>query len=302
MSTIPITLKMPELPGSPPPIFTLRTPRVNESALLNLAHTFKLKGREEAGSISRDASTFTYAEGAFDLTFHRASGAFRFKDRNRWQIDHRANVELSDEDAVKLARTYLSRYQLLPEDWKVLRVSRLHVATAGPDRKMQDHRVIDVAVCLQPVVHGLPVDGPGGKVTVYLDHEGRMTCLDHISRRIGPVYRKVTRLHSPEHAVDEARRTWAERGVREVDVREVRLCYFEMGWNDVQRYLQPAYIVFATLVGVDQRIKMGDIYVTHAAVNHAGRIVPLAPTRRVAQKPRRAQGGDDRPTPPNHAG
>jgi len=84
--------KMPELPESPPPIFTLPTPRVNERALLDLARSFKLKATEQAGSISRDASTFTYSEGAFDLTFHRASGAFRFKDRNRWQIDRRSNV------------------------------------------------------------------------------------------------------------------------------------------------------------------------------------------------------------------
>jgi len=302
MAIIRITAKMPELPESLPPIFTLRTPRVNERALLDLAQAFKLKGREEAGSTSHDASTFTYSEGAFDLTLHRASGAFRFKDRNRWQTDHRSHVECSDEDALKLARAHLSRYKLLPEDWRVLRVSRLHVAAAGPDRTIRDHRVIDVAVCLQPVIHGVPLDGPGGKVIVYLDHEGKMTCLDHISRRIGPVYRKVTRLHSPEHAVDEARRTWAKRGVRGVEVREVRFCYFEMGWNDEQRYLQPAYIVLATLIGPDERIKTDDIYVTHAAVNHVGRIVPLVPTRRVAQKPRNAQGRDDRPTPRNPAG
>jgi len=293
---------MPELPGSPPPIFTLRAPRVNERALLDLAHTFKLKASEQAGSTSRDASTFTYSEGAFDLTLHRASGAFRFKDRTRWQIDHRSNVELSDEDAVKLARIHLSRYKLLPEDSKVLRVSRLHVATAGPDRKMQDHRVIDVAVCLQPVVRGVPVDGPGGKVIVYLDHEGKMTCLDHISRRPGPVYRKVTRLHSPEHAVDAAKRTWAARGVSEAEVREIRLCYYEMGWNDEQRYLQPAYIVLAMLIGRDERIKTGDIYVTPAAVNPVGRIVAPAPARRGAQKPRKEPGGDDRPTRPHQAG
>lgn len=281
---------MPELPESPPPIFTLRTPRVNEKALQDLARTFKLKASEEAGSTSRDTSSFTYSEGAFDLTLHRASGAFRFKDRNRWQIDQQSNVELSDEDAVKLARAHLNRYKLLPEDSKVLRVSRLHVAVAGPDRKVEDHRVIDVAVCLQPVIRGVPVDGPGGKVTVYLDHEGKVTCLDHISRRIGRVYRKVTRLHSPQYAVDEASRKWTERGIREVEVREVRFCYFELGWNDEQRHLQPAYVVLATLFGPDKRIKTDEIDVTPAAVNHAGRIVPLAPKKRVAQKPRERTG------------
>jgi len=292
MSSIKISGKMPELPDAPPPIFTLPTPRVNEKMLLDLAGSFKLKANEQAGSISRDASTYSYSEGAFDLILHRASGAFRFKDRNRWQIDHRGNLDLSDEEAVKLARSHLRRYKLLPSDSKVLKVSHLQVATSGPDRKIEDHRVIDAAVCFQPVVRGVPVDGPGGKVTVYLDHEGNMTCLDYLSRRLGPVYRKVTRLHSPEHAIEEANRIWTKRGVGEVEVREVRLRYYEMGWNDKQQYLQPAYIVLATLIGPDRRIRTGDIYVTPAAVNHAGRIA-AAPIRRRAQKPR----GDSRPTP-----
>lgn len=292
---------MPELPESPPPIFTLPVPRVNERALLGVARALKLKATEKAGAVSRDASTFTYSEGAFDLTLHRASGAFRFKDRNRWQIDHRSNVEFSDEDAVKLARAQLRRYKLLPAGSKVLRVSRLNVATSGPDRMIRDRRVIDVAVCFQPVIGGVPIDGPGGKVTVYLDHEGKLTCLDHISRRIGPVYRKVTGLRSPDDAVDEARKMWDKRAVGEVEIGEVRFCYFELGWNDEQRYLQPAYYILATLIGPDRRIRTGDIYVTPAAVNNAGRIVPL-PRKPAPQKPRDGRGGDNRPTERRQAG
>jgi len=284
--SIRITGLMPELPDSPPPIFALPVPRVNERTLLNLARRFKLKAGGQAGSILRDAFTFTYSEGAFDLTLHHASGAFRFKNSNRWQVDHGGNVELSDEDAIKLARAHLRRYKLFPKNSRVLRVSRLHVAAAGPDRIIEDHRVIDVAVSFQPIIRGVPVDGPGGKVIVYLDHEGKLTCLDHISRRIGRVYRKVTELHSPEHAVQEASRMWEKRGVvGEVEIGEVRFCYYELGWNDEQRYLQPAYFVLATLIGPDKRIRTGDIHATPAAVNNVGRIT-APPPRRVVQKPR----------------
>jgi hypothetical protein len=52
----------------------------------------------------------------------------------------------------------------------------------------------------------------------------------------------------------------------------------------------------ATLIGADERIKMGDIYVTPAAVNPVGKIEALAIRRRVAQKPRSEQTGDGRPT------
>jgi hypothetical protein len=279
MATIKVLAKMPELPKTPPPILTLPRPQVSERALLTLARSLNLKGTETVGSIHRDASTFGYSEGAFDLILHRASGAFRFKDRNRWQIDHRSNVELSDEDAIKRARTLLKRYKLLPEESKVLRVSRLNVAAAGPERKIEDHRIIDVAVCFQPVVRGVPLDGPGGKVMVYLDHEG-LTCIDHLSRRVGSIYRKVTGLRSPEYAIDLASRDWNRRGVYGVEINEVRFCYFELGWNDEQKYLQPAYIVLATLIGPDERIRTGDIFVTPAAMNPAGTLVPPIPKPR----------------------
>src|SRR6516165_599028 len=107
MPSVRITGLMPELPDSPPPILTLPVPRANEPTLLNLARRFKLKARGQAGSILRDALTFTYSQGEFDLTIHRASGAFRFKNRDRWQVDHGGNVELSDEEAIKLARAHL---------------------------------------------------------------------------------------------------------------------------------------------------------------------------------------------------
>lgn len=295
MSKIRILCKMPELPASPPPIFALRPPQADEKALLKLARTFKLEAGDQAGSICRDQSTFKYSEGAFDLTLHRASGAFRLADRTRWQIDDRSHVDFSDQEAARRARDVLKRCKLLPEDSRVLRVSRLNVAAAGPDRKIQDKRIIDVAVCFQRVVRGVPVDGPGGNMTVYLDSAGKMTCLDHISRRLGPIHRKVIRLRSPEYALDQARRAWTRRGVHEVEIREVRFCYFEMGWSDAQSYLQPAYLILATLIGPDERIKTGDIFVTPAAVNHVGPLAAPTPKRR-AQKPRPEAGRNSLPS------
>jgi hypothetical protein len=289
MATVNVLARLPELPKTPPPILTLPRPSVSERALLALARTLNLKGTDTAGSIHRDASTFRYSEGTFDLILYRASGAFRFKDSSRWQIDHRSNVELSDEGAITRARALLKRYRLLPQESRVLRVSRLNVAAAGPERRMEDHRIIDVAVSLQPVVRGVPVDGPGGKVMVYLDHEG-LTCIDHLSRRVGSIYRKVTGLHSPEYAIDLATRDWNRRGVHAVEINEVRFCYFELGWNDEQKYLQPAYIVLATLIGPDERIRTGDIFVTPAVMNPAGTLVPPIPKPR-PQKPRAATAG-----------
>ncbi len=112
-----------------------------------------------------------------------------------------------------------------------------------------------------------------------------MTCLDYVSRRVGSVYRRVTALRHPEQAIEEANRHWTKRGINEVEVSEVRFCYFELGWNDVQTYLQPAYLILATLIGADRRVKMGGIFVAPAAVNAVRPIAPLPRAPRV-QKPR----------------
>jgi hypothetical protein len=125
---------------------------------------------------------------------------------------------------------------------------------------------------------------------VYIDHEKKMTCIDHILRPLGPIHREVPMLRSPEDALEEANRAWTARGIREVEVREVRFCYFEMGWHDSQPYLEPAYLILATLIGPDPRIRTGDIFVAPAAVNDVGSMAGLVPPRRPAQKPRAAAG------------
>ena len=286
MANLKLLGKMPEVPRTPPPIFTVERPNASEERLLNAARAFGLKAHEDEGSISRRSSHFTYSEAAFDVDLHRASGYLAFKDRTHWQVDHGADVGMPDEEAVARARDLLGVFNLLPAESRVQKVSRLAVAAAGPDRVIQDKRVIDIGVHIQPVLRGLPLDGPGGRINVYLDHERNLTCVEHFLRTPGPVYREVNALRTPEEALDEAGRAWSARGARDVEVREVRLCYFELGPNDDQTYLEPAYMILGTLVGREPRIRTGDIFVTPAAVNTVGSLAALIPPKPPAQTPR----------------
>jgi hypothetical protein len=286
VANVKLLATMPEVPPIPPPIYTLLRPNAGEERLLNLARTFGLKAHEEAGSIHRSASKFTYTEANFDVEMYRASGYLTFKNRAHWQVDRGAAAELSDEDAATRASELLRSSRLLPERWRVQKVSRLAVASAGPNRAVQDRRVIDVGVHVQPLLHEIPVDGPGGRVNVYLDHQREVTCIEYCIRSINAVYRVVDALRSPADALEEADRAWSARRVHEVEVREVRLCYFELGPNVAQIYLEPAYMILATLVGRDSRIRTGDIFVTPAAVNTAGSLTGLTPPRPPVRSPR----------------
>ena len=286
MANLKLLGRLPAAPRIPPPIFTLERPNVNEERLLNLARTFGLKAHEDVGSIHRRSSHFTYSETSFDVELHRASGYMTFKDRTRWQVDHGADVRMSDEEAVVRARELLGAFRLLPAESRVQKVSHLAVASAGPDRVVKDERVIDIGVHIQPVLRDIPVDGPGGRINLYFDHERNLTCIDHFIRPLGPVYRELNALRTPEEALEEANGSWTARGIREVEVREVRLCYFELGPNDAQTYLEPAYMILATLIGRDPRIRTGDIFVTPAATNTAGTLATLIPLQPPPQRPR----------------
>lgn len=280
MPSIKISAAMPELPRSPLAIFKVsKWDKTREKDLMNQLGMIKFK---ETAFGTDKTPVVTFSEGPYDLMIHRASGAFRFIDRTRWQVDDGSNLRLSDEEAIKIARNHLGQYKLPPEESRVLKVSHLHVATAGPEGKGGDHRIIDAGVIFQRTIKGVPVDGPGGKIIVYLDHEGKMTGIDKIWRPLGPVYREVKELHPPQHAVDEATRLWKRQRVLKAEVREVRLAYYEMGWDENQRFIQPAYIVMSTLTGPDERVKVNTVHVTPAALNHVGRILPVvkkAPTQ-----------------------
>src|SRR3984957_20414753 len=99
VANVKLLATMPEVPRIPPPIYTLLRPNAGEERLLNLARTFGLKAHQEAGSIHRRASKFTYTEAIFDVEMYRASGYLAFKNRAHWQVDRGAATELSEEKA-----------------------------------------------------------------------------------------------------------------------------------------------------------------------------------------------------------
>src|SRR5207249_3492558 len=144
-------------------------------ALTGFARRFELQGTDKVGHFQRDRNVFRYTEEPFAVQLHRASGGLRYYDTSRWQRDDgEANVELSDRQAVGVAERFVERTKLAAgEDYQLLRVARLNVGAMEQATGVTDERAIDVAVCFQRLVDGVPVDGPGGKLAVYVDHERR---------------------------------------------------------------------------------------------------------------------------------
>lgn len=275
MAEINVVEKLIPTPRGRAPIYRLKPPAVNEKAIRSLARQLGMQADAKSGALTSDANKLTYSEGLLELTMYRASGGIRFIDRERWQVDDRkADLQIDDAAASRLAQNFVNKLKLAPKaETKFLKAARLHVGEATREGGQTSDRIIDVAVALQRLVGKIPVDGPGGKVVVYLDHEHRITGFERIWRDVARVHREGESFRTPQSAVDDMAGHFASKqGI--IEVREIRFGYFEEGWNTRQRYLQPAYVIFGMVVSSHGNVRKRTIYVAPALSNGIGPMTP----------------------------
>jgi hypothetical protein len=288
MADIKLVGKLIATPRVPARIYRLKTPSVNEKAIRALARRLGMRAEAKAGALTSDEDKLIYSEGSLQLTMYRASGGIRFIDRARWQVDDRkSDLNIEDAAATRLAQNYTRKYDLAPGgQMKFFKAARLRVGEATEGGREASERTIDVAVALRRLVDKIPVDGPGGKVVVYFDHEKQATGFERIWRETAAVYRRGQSYRSPQSAVNEmAVHFRSKQGT--IEVQEIRFGYFEEGWRTKQQYLQPAYVIFGMLTSPDSPIRKRTIYVATALTNAVGRITP-ALQRKLAQQDRPA--------------
>jgi hypothetical protein len=272
---IKLTGKLIETPRIPARIYRLKTPSVNEKAIRALAGQLGMRADAKAGRLTSDEDKLMLSDGNLQLTMYRASGGIRFVDRARWQVDDRkSDLDIEDAAATRLAQSYIKKNDLAPADQlKFFKAARLRVGEATEGGREASERTIDVAVALQRLVDKIPVEGPGGQVIVYFDHEKQATGLEKIWRDTDVVFRRGQSYRTPQSAIDEmAEHFRSKQGT--IEVQEVRFGYFEDGWRAKQQYLQPAYTIFGMLTSADSPIRKRTIYVATALTNGVGRITP----------------------------
>jgi hypothetical protein len=84
-------------------------------------------------------------------------------------------------------------------------------------------------------------------------------------------------LRLPQFAEEDLIAHYGKPGRGIIEVGEFRFGYFELGWEDEQQYLQPAYVIPLMLISPNERFRTGAEYVVPAAVNafDFGRLMPL---------------------------
>jgi hypothetical protein len=258
-----------------------------ESSVAELGLRFGLPA-DNYGVMQSSAATVTYSHGSREVTIHRRSGGIRFRDLTRWQADDGGTVDLGDDEAVQIAQAFVGRHELAPADeLAVAKVTRLRVGLADREGTTAEERVIDVGVVMRRVIDGLPADGPGGHIMVYIGADGEVTGADQIWRPIAGVHSEVESLR-PRDWLEEriSRHIGTDRAAR-LDIHEVRLGYFEDGWDSAQEFLQPAYVVLGILRSPDERLRRRSVIAVPAATNDVGEIMP--PNPQIRTQPERAR-------------
>jgi hypothetical protein len=275
MAQINLSVKLPHLPRARANVYKLRQATVSEKAIRALARRLGMRAEATSGSLTSDATKLAYSERHFELTMFRNSGGFRLIDRSRWQVDDRqSDLNIDDAAARRLAASVIKKNRLAgANEIKILKVSRLRVGHAARDGQKASERTIDVAVAVQRQVDKLPVDGPGGKIVAYFDHERNLTGLEQVWREIAGVYRRSQPLKPPQGAIDEmAEHFRMKKGT--IEIQEIRYGYFEDDWRNKQKYLQPAYVIFGMLGSPGSNVRKRTIYVASALAKPVARITP----------------------------
>jgi hypothetical protein len=272
MPEIKFIARLKEIPPLKTQILRLAPPSVNEKTLYEFSRRLGLKGTRAAGILGQDADALTYAEGTNIVQVFRASGGIRFQDHTRWQVDDgKSEVKYKDDEAINMARGKIEQTGLVPlNECKLMKVSHLRAGSLGKSGDNFEERTIDTGIVFQRIIDNVPVNGPGGRVVVYLDHDGEMTGFDCIWRKVQEVYKPVQRLQTPQYAEEKLSQFYQQSKFRRIEVKEARLGYFELGWRDTQRFLQPAYVMPVTMFSKDERLVMKSAFVIEAASNPVG--------------------------------
>ena len=143
-------------------ILALGSPGANAKAVRELAQSLKLEASN--ATQAQDATTLSITAGQHVVTMFKASGAVRYQDRSRWQVDDgKANLKISDAEAQKRALSLISEHKLAsPKEFQLLKVTRLTVGETSQDAKRGSERVIDVGVAFQRTLGGVRETHRGG--------------------------------------------------------------------------------------------------------------------------------------------
>lgn len=260
-----------KLPGNVPAsaaVYRLAPVGAGVPALRATAKALGLRGT--GGDVVQTEDFFGYTEGRHRLELHRASGAVVFQHRDKYGREPKEDFKIADRRADSLARAYLKKTKFVPVDLAELeRVTHLRGASGELESREVHERVLDAGVVYRRTLDDLTFEGPGGFVMVNLDPDGEVIGLRKVWRPVAKREARV-RLKKPDEAMAAFERH-VEKVRGEVTVIKAGLGYFELGPQERQQLIEPAYS-FVYVVRYEE-IAFKSALVVHAGHKTFGRLI-----------------------------
>jgi hypothetical protein len=284
MAQIEFVKKLTKIPAGKVQIFKLAKPNVTKDTVMAEAEKLQIP-IEKKIEIHEDAKKLSIYDRRYLIAVYYRSNALQYRDKSKWQKDNgKINIIAEDKEFVNAAERILKKQCLTPSDTeKLLKVSRLK--TGLIDREGQgSERTIEITPIFQRVIDGIPVDGPGGKIAVFMNKKKEVTGINRIWRKIEKVHIRNPKLNPPEFAVEYLRKYYAEYNER-ITVEDFRFGYFEQDKNETQEYLQPAYVLMLKIGEAKDAIQSYSVHVIPAAVEPIEALMP--PEKKPQESPHR---------------
>ncbi len=276
------------LPQTPVKVYHTAAPAISNNSILGIAKTFSLQANAKIGTFASNNANLTYNEGNLVVKQCLVSGAVTYRDAHLWMMDDgKSHVAFNDDKASSMASAHLQSLNMVNmHEVQVQRVTNLNVGVCAKDGKNSETRVIDKGIVYTRLIDGIPVQGPGGKIQVYINAAEQETGHDHIWRALGTIHSTVDTKHllTPDAAMADLKKFWAN-SKWDIEVASISFAYYEAGWGETQAFHQPAYIMPLTLKSADGRFKMGSVHVFSAIPNSPEALMP-APPAYAKQNPR----------------
>jgi hypothetical protein len=246
VSEIALGTALPKYPGQAMVYKTVNS-TVSKDDALKMAEKFGLTGPVEENTLSYYIKGNPYT---FDIEKGGGYMTYTWDDRHSG-VDLRDRPENlpTDEECRKIAETFLTSHDLMPEGAVFSSVSQ------GGQRIFSNHSgdapIItyeDRDVLFIDTLSGYPVAGSGIRVTIGGD--GDILKVTKRWRDVEP-YKEFAIL-SPEEAIEELKQTGIVTTVgspKKAVVDEVKLCYYATPPGTEQPYLKPTYYFRGTVEG-----------------------------------------------------
>lgn len=186
-------------------VFGVVAPAMDARRFYALTEQFDLEGEIDEG---HDVWTIRNGGRMLEASVRTGTGYLRFSDEEKLLSERQAVNLPSDDVAVEKATSFLSGQGWLPENAVLDRVGYYEFAVFDASGKLLDRGVSAVSVIFKLTLAGLPVEGPGAKISATFGDNGSLIGAARVWRDVGPSEMRPTL--SPEAVVGQFRGLWPE--------------------------------------------------------------------------------------------